>query len=149
MQKEIMIKSPIEMMNLGYEIGANLQPNMVIALEGDLGAGKTTFTKGLAKALGIEGIVNSPTFVIMKIYSGRLTLYHLDVYRTNSDEFELSEYFENDGVCVVEWAENISSLLPDGCLHLMINDLGNNIRKVNLYWEDSWYNQVIEGISYE
>ena len=72
MEKVIYINSPLEMIELGKKLGQNLKPNMLIALDGDLGAGKTTFTKGIAKALGVERIVNSPTFVIMKIYEGSI-----------------------------------------------------------------------------
>ena len=87
---------------------------MSFALEGDLGAGKTTFTKGLAKGLDIKKTVNSPTFTIIKEYKGRLPLYHMDVYRV-ADSFEdlgFDEYFEGDGVTVVEWAHLIEEQLP-------------------------------------
>lgn len=91
-------------------------PGMVIALDGELGAGKTRFTQAYAKALGIEGVVNSPTFTIIKEYTeARLPLYHMDVYRLTSDEADelgLEEYYEGDGVCVVEWASRVTELLP-------------------------------------
>lgn len=143
MEKVIYINSPLEMIEFGKKLGQNLKPNMLIALDGDLGAGKTTFTKGIAKALGVERIVNSPTFVIMKIYEGSLTLYHLDVYRTNDSEFELTEYFEAGGVCVIEWADNIASLLPESYLHINICDLGDEKRKVILKWQDHSYDKVV------
>lgn len=146
MEKVLNINSSEEMINLGYEIGLSLKPNNVIALNGDLGAGKTTFTKGIAKALHINRIVNSPTFVIMKIYEGDLTLYHLDVYRTNSDEFELSEYFELDGVCIIEWADNISLLLPNNTVYMNIEDTGNNTRKVTIKYNES-ESFIVERIS--
>jgi tRNA threonylcarbamoyladenosine biosynthesis protein TsaE len=87
-------------------------------MEGDLGAGKTTMTKGIALGLGIKDIVNSPTFTIMKTYKGRLDLYHLDVYRINDpySDFELEEYFESNGLCVIEWASQIEPILPDELL---------------------------------
>lgn len=132
MEKILKINSSEEMINLGEKIGKNLVPNTVIAMCGDLGAGKTTFTKGIARALHVNKIVNSPTFVIMKIYEGDMTLYHLDVYRTNDDEFELAEYFECDGVCVVEWAENITSLLPKNTVYMEIKDTGNDTRSVTI-----------------
>ena len=143
MEKVIYINSANEMIEFGEKIGQMLEANMVIALDGDLGAGKTTFTKGLAKGLGISAIVNSPTFVIMKIYEGRLTLYHLDVYRTNDSEFELSEYFEAGGASVIEWSDNIASLLPKGCLHINITDLGDNKREVKLNYLDPIYDKVV------
>src|SRR3954468_21490796 len=86
----------------------------VIALEGDLGAGKTAFTKGLAKGLEVTRTVNSPTFTIIKEYQGRLPLYHMDVYRV-ADAYEdlgFDEYFEGEGVTVVEWAHLIEEQLP-------------------------------------
>jgi len=146
MEKIIYIKSAKQMIDLGERIGKVVEANMVIALDGDLGAGKTTMTKGIAKGLGVEGIVNSPTFVIMKIYEGRLTLYHLDVYRTNDDEFELAEYFEMGGVSIIEWSHYIESLLPNGCLHIFISNLGNDKRELTISWEDSEYDKVVDAI---
>ena len=107
---------------------------MVITMEGDLGAGKTTMTKGIALGLGIKEIVNSPTFTIMKTYKGRLDLYHLDVYRINDpySDFELEEYFESNGLCVIEWASQIEPILPDELLQIEIRDLGDNKRQVTL-----------------
>ena len=123
---EFIIHTPEEMISFGEKIGAVVQPNMVIALNGNLGAGKTTLTKGIGKALGIKGVINSPTFTIMKIYEGRLNLYHLDVYRITdvSGDFELEEYFEMGGVSVVEWASQIQSLLPSDTIYidLLINE---------------------------
>ena len=123
---EFIIHMPEEMISFGEKIGAVVQPNMVIALNGNLGAGKTTLTKGIGKALGIKGVINSPTFTIMKIYEGRLNLYHLDVYRITdvSGDFELEEYFEMGGVSVVEWASQIQSLLPSDTIYidLLINE---------------------------
>lgn len=123
---EFIIHTPEKMISFGEKIGAVVQPNMVIALNGNLGAGKTTLTKGIGKALGIKGVINSPTFTIMKIYEGRLNLYHLDVYRITdvSGDFELEEYFEMGGVSVVEWASQIQSLLPSDTIYidLLINE---------------------------
>lgn len=99
-------------------------PGMVIALDGELGAGKTKFTQAFAKTLGVEGVVNSPTFTIIKEYtSARLPLYHMDVYRLTmeeADELGMEEYFDGDGVCVVEWASRVASLLPTERLAIQI-----------------------------
>ena len=129
---ELFINSKDEMIELGKMVGELSYPNLLITLNGDLGAGKTTFTKGIALGLDIKSIVSSPTFTIMKIYQGRLTLYHMDVYRINDpfSDFELEEYFELDGVCVIEWAENIKELLPDEYLSLFIEDLGDDKRRI-------------------
>ena len=109
-----------KMIELGTILTSFAYPDLVIALTGDLGAGKTTFTKGIGLALGIKRVINSPTFTIMKIYdatnkiNGIEKLYHLDVYRvtSSSDDFELSEYFEMNGLTVIEWADIIEDLLP-------------------------------------
>ena len=145
MVKEIIIKSPKEMIELGEKLGTVAFPNMLITMLGDLGAGKTTMTKGIAKGLGINGVVISPTFTIMKIYEGRLKLYHLDVYRIENplDDFELEEYFEDDGVCVIEWANQINELLPHDRLDIEILDLGNDKRKVILKSSSIIYDNII------
>ena len=144
MELKLIINNSEEMISLGEKIGKLLLANMIITLEGDLGAGKTTLTKGIALGLDISKIVNSPTFTIMKIYEGRLRLYHLDVYRIDADDFELEEYFEEGGVCVVEWANNIKELLPDEVLSITIKDLGNNRRQVTLESSAKAYIEIIE-----
>lgn len=103
----------------------------VIALEGDLGAGKTAFTKGLAKGLGVTRTVNSPTFTIIKEYQGRLPLYHMDVYRVSESEEDLGfdEYFEGEGVTVVEWAHLIKEQLPEDLLVIHIFRLDDHQRR--------------------
>lgn len=149
MIKELIIKSSNEMIALGEKLGSVAFPNMLITMLGDLGAGKTTMTKGIAKGLGITGVVNSPTFTIMKIYEGRLKLYHLDVYRIDNplDDFELEEYFEDDGVCVIEWANQINELLPKERLDIEIFDLGNDERKVILKSNSEKYDTVISEVT--
>lgn len=100
-------------MSIGEKLGKLVQPGDVLTLAGDLGAGKTTFTKGLAKGLGVKDMVNSPTFTIIKEYQGDIPLYHMDVYRIDGDEdLGFDEYFSGEGVCVVEWAGHIASYLP-------------------------------------
>lgn len=108
-----------------------LQPGDVITLEGDLGAGKTAFTKGLALGLGIRKNVNSPTFTIIKEYVGRIPLYHMDVYRLEDSDEDLGfdEYFEGEGVTVVEWAHLIEDQLPEERLNIYIHHQGNDSRK--------------------
>lgn len=107
-------------------------PGTLLALDGDLGAGKTRFAQAFAAGLGIPGIVNSPTFTIIKEYDGgRLPLYHMDVYRLSmeeADELGLEEYFEGEGVSLVEWASLIVPLLPPERLHLRIAHTGPESR---------------------
>lgn len=108
-----------------------LEPQDTITLEGDLGAGKTTFTQALAKGLGIKRTVNSPTFTIMKQYEGRLPLNHLDVYRLSDSDEDLGwdEIFYGDAVSVVEWAHLIEEDLPDERLAIEIYRVDDNKRK--------------------
>lgn len=117
-EKIINIKNENEARNFGTELGKNASPGTIIALIGDLGTGKTTLTKAIAEGLGVSEVITSPTFTIVKEYSsGRLPLYHFDVYRIGDiDEmYELGfeEYFFGGGVCVVEWADIILELLPE------------------------------------
>ena len=125
-----------------------LQPGDVICLEGDLGAGKTTFTKGLAKGLDIKKTVNSPTFTIIKEYRGRLPLYHMDVYRV-ADSYEdlgFDEYFEGDGVTVVEWAHLIEEQLPVELLTIYLYHEGPEKRKMVFVPKGKRYEQLCKEI---
>lgn len=115
------------------QIAQNLEsekfPNMIITLSGDLGSGKTVFTKGIAHGLGIDGIT-SPTFNIIKEYDGELPLYHMDVYRLegNIDNIGLTDYFTKGGVVVIEWAEMIKEYLPKDRLDIKIKIVDENTR---------------------
>lgn len=148
MQKEILIKNENEIIDLGFRIGKLLDKNMVIALYGNLGAGKTTFTKGIGQALGVKTVVNSPTYTILKIHEGKLPLYHMDVYRLNreSGDDDLEEFFEKDGICVIEWAENIEYLLPEAYLKIEIVILLDNQRRLILSANDPKYIKIIESV---
>lgn len=110
-----------------------VQPGDVLALVGDLGAGKTTFTQGLAQGLGIQDRVNSPTFTIIKEYEGRIPLYHMDVYRLNGEEdLGFDEYFSGDGVTVVEWPSQIAEFLPEELLWIEITAANDPEREIRL-----------------
>ncbi len=149
-QIKVKINTPEQMINIGEIVVSASYPNLVIALVGDLGAGKTTFTKGIGKALGIKRVINSPTFTIMKIYDTThkeiKKLYHLDVYRLeNSDsDFELEEYFYMDGLTVIEWAHIIDDILPKNKWEIDIKDLGNNERLVTLTGTEQLIKKVSE-----
>ena len=119
------------------EIAKNLTGGEFIAMYGDLGAGKTAFVQGLAKSLGIENHITSPTFTIVNEYEGRLPLYHFDVYRiADPDEmYEIGyeEYVDSDGVCIVEWAELIEDLFPNDYYKITIlkdEEKGFDYRKI-------------------
>lgn len=114
--------SPEETMRIAQNYAKTLQKNDVVLLEGDLGTGKTVFAKGVAKGLNIAETVVSPTYAYMNDYDGRL--YHYDCYRLGSGEdavrLGLTDYFEADGICLIEWAENIQSVLPKNCKKVTI-----------------------------
>ena len=125
---------------LGEKIGQMAKPGMVISLTGDLGVGKTVFTQGLAKGLGIEEPVNSPTFTIVQVYEeGRLPLYHFDVYRigdiSEMDEIGYEDCFYGDGVSLIEWSQLIEEILPEHVTEITIEkdlEKGFDYRKITL-----------------
>lgn len=126
-----MIRIPLEdetkTIALGKQIGQQLKAGDLILMEGDLGAGKTTMTKGIGEALGVKKVINSPTFTILKVYQGTLPLYHFDVYRLegSDDDLGFDEYFEGDGICVVEWAHFIQDQLPKEYLMIQLTHENN------------------------
>lgn len=130
--------SPEETFEAGKQLGLLAKPGDVYTLNGDLGVGKTVFTKGMAKGLGITEHVNSPTFTIVQVYeSGRLPFYHFDVYRIGDieemDEIGYEDYFYGDGVCIVEWAELVEELLPSTAKMITIEknlEKGFDYRKI-------------------
>lgn len=110
---------------LGEKIGRQAAPGEVYTLTGDLGVGKTVFTQGVAKGLGIDEPVSSPTFTILQVYEeGRMPFYHFDVYRIGDveemEEIGYEDCFYGEGVCLIEWAELISEILPSDCRHITI-----------------------------
>ena len=110
---------------IGKKIGEKADKGEIICLEGDLGVGKTVFTKGFAAGLGIEENIDSPTFTIVQEYiEGRLPLYHFDVYRigdiSEMDEIGYEDYFFGEGVCLIEWASRIEELIPASAVHVAI-----------------------------
>ena len=111
-----------ELINWGQRLGSLLQEQDVLVLTGDLGAGKTTFTKGLAQGLGIKQMIKSPTYTIVREYEGRLPLYHLDVYRIGEDpdSIDLDDFLFGEGVTVIEWGELLADSLPDDYLKLTL-----------------------------
>jgi tRNA threonylcarbamoyladenosine biosynthesis protein TsaE len=130
------------------KLASYLQPGDVIALEGDLGAGKTTFTKGLAEGLEITKNVNSPTFTIIKEYKGTMPLFHMDVYRLeNSDEdLGFEEYFEGIGVTAVEWAHLIKDQLPPELLTIYLTHSNEGARNIKLVPAGKRYEELCKEI---
>jgi len=123
---------------LGEKLARTLKGGQIVALIGELGSGKTTLTKGIAKGLGVKNsrYVNSPSFVIIKEYRGKKPLYHFDIFRLDSvkdlDTIGYEEYFYGNGICVVEWADKIKKLLPKKYLEIKIKILKNNDRKIKI-----------------
>lgn len=131
---------PSETERLGYMLGLQAKAGEVYCLDGDLGVGKTIFTQGFARGLGIEEPVSSPTFTIVQQYEeGRLPLYHFDVYRigdvSEMDEIGYEDYFYGDGVCLIEWSQLIPEILPEEIIHVEIEkdlDRGFDYRKITI-----------------
>lgn len=127
---QIRVNSVEETTQIAEKLALLLKPGDVITLEGDLGSGKTTFTKGIAIGLGVKRTVNSPTYTIVKEYEGELPLYHMDVYRLESSDEDIGfdEYFNGNGISVVEWAHFIEEFLPVEHLNIKISQLNNHSR---------------------
>ncbi len=123
-------KSVEDTLELAQNIESEKFPGMIICLNGDLGSGKTVFVKGFAHALGIEDNITSPTFTIVKEYPmGETALYHMDVYRIDgAEEFGVEDYFNKDGVCIIEWAELIEDRLPEERLDINFKIVDENTR---------------------
>jgi tRNA threonylcarbamoyladenosine biosynthesis protein TsaE len=135
------------------EIAENLEsekfPNMIICLMGDLGSGKTVFTKGFANALGIDENITSPTFNIIKEYTGgEANLYHMDLYRLNGDikNLGLDEYFEKDGVVIIEWADMIEEYLPEERLDIKFKVIDEDTRVLIFKPHGTKYEELCEAI---
>ncbi len=132
-----------ETLSLAEQLAANLRAGDVIAYRGDLGAGKTAFTRGLAKGLGCRGEVCSPTFALVHEYPKtaprNLTLYHFDMYRISSaDDLYATgydDYLESGGVLAIEWSENVEEVLPEDAIIITISRLGENEREIEIETE--------------
>ena len=138
-----------ETIELAQNIESEHFPGMVICLNGELGSGKTVFTKAFASALGITDDVTSPTFNIIKEYNnGELPLYHMDVYRLdgNVNELGLDEYFEGNGVTIIEWADMIEEYLPKERLDINIRVTGEDSRVIILKPHGKVYEDICEAI---
>lgn len=132
--KKIVTYSAEETFSVAKEYAKTLEKNDVVLLKGEMGAGKTVFAKGVAKGLGIEEEVTSPTYAYMNDYDG--ILYHYDCYRLSCGEqalgLGLTDYFDAGGICLIEWSENISSVLPEKVKTVTIEDIGEGKRRITL-----------------
>ena len=145
MQKRFDIKCVEETILLGERIGKLLHAKDVVLLVGNLSAGKTTLTKGIGLGLGINKIINSPTFTIVKEYKGRCPLYDLDLYRLNglNTDFDLEEFIEGDGVCVIEWPYQVEELLPKEFLYIELERVDDTHRVIQLEAKGARYEEVL------
>lgn len=129
-------RSEAETERIAGDLARTLKPGTFIALEGELGAGKTVFARGLARGLGIEGRITSPTFVLLRSYEGRLPLYHYDVYRIADigelEDIGFYDYACGDGVCLVEWADKVASELPGERIEVRIEGEADGQRKIEV-----------------
>lgn len=135
---------------LGQKLAAKLKKGSIVALVGDLGSGKTIFTKGIAQGLGVKNAryVNSPTFVIIKEYKGKMPLYHFDLYRLNHyssfDAMNYEEYFYGDGVTVIEWADKIRELLPKKYIEVKLSVIDEGKRRIEINFYSRKYDNTCD-----
>ncbi|MDI3522753.1 MAG: tRNA threonylcarbamoyladenosine biosynthesis protein TsaE [Bacillota bacterium] len=132
---------------IGTLLGEKLERGMVVALTGELGAGKTAFARGVARGLGANGPVTSPTFTLIQEYAGRLPLYHFDVYRLTDpaelEELGYEEYLEGDGVCLVEWGDTVRDWLPASYLEVHLSGY-DTTRTLTFIPRGSRYEKLVE-----
>lgn len=142
---EFTTKTSEETIELGYKIGQKLKKGNILAMQGTLAAGKTTITKGIAKALEISDTITSPTFCLISEYYGKMPLYHMDVYRLEgSEDFEnlgTEDMLYGDGVCIIEWSEKIMDSLPKETIIINIQPQDDGSRKIQI---SNWNNDPIE-----
>lgn len=136
----IRTKSPEETFDLGVKLGRVLKRGDIVLLNGDLGAGKTQLTKGIAKGLEVDEYITSPTFTLVNEYRGNIPLYHFDVYRINNIdelyEIGFEEYIFGEGVCVIEWGDAIREILPDNIIDINIKKIDDNTREIHIKAKD-------------
>ena len=139
---EFITHSPEETEKIGEALAKSLQPGTILAYRGDLGAGKTAFTRGLARGLGCKETVTSPTYTIVNEYlGGRLPLFHFDMYRlaSSDDLWDIGweDYLEREGVCAVEWSENVADAM-ENAVTVTIEKLGENTRQITIEGEQGY-----------
>ncbi|MDA3957030.1 tRNA (adenosine(37)-N6)-threonylcarbamoyltransferase complex ATPase subunit type 1 TsaE [Oceanispirochaeta sp.] len=133
---ELLSSSYEETLQWGEKIGLTLVPGDIVALKGDLGAGKTSITKGIAKSIGIKDVITSPTYTIVYEYEGKIPLYHMDMYRISGiEEFEMlgvDDLLFGKGITLIEWSERIQEYLPEKGKSISIKIIENGMRKIIL-----------------
>jgi len=150
---QIKIRNLEETKIIGKFIAKNLTKGTVICLDGDLGAGKTTLTQFIAKEFGINENITSPTFTIIKEYEGILPFYHMDVYRIDSEDdmYDLGyeDYIYSEGVCIIEWSQKISNMLPPDRINIYIErTVDENSRVFSIEGKGNVYEKILEELKY-
>ena len=148
MEYKVITNNVEETLELAQNFEAEKFPNMIICLDGELGAGKTTFVKGFAQALGITENITSPTFTIIKEYAGELPLFHMDVYRLegNVEGLGLDEYFTRGGVVIIEWSETIKDSLPEERIDIKIKVIDEDKRSFIITPHGAKYENLCEDV---
>lgn len=141
MKREITALSVEETINIAADLGRNAVRGDIFTISGELGAGKTVFARGIAAGMGIDDDITSPTFSLMEVHEGRVPLYHFDLYRLESpselDELGFEEYWEGDGVSVIEWPERAAGRLPSGMTAIVIEYTGTASRRITIEYPDN------------
>ena len=148
MEYKVTTRNVMDTIEIAQNFESEKFPNMIICLDGELGSGKTVFTKGIANALGVKESITSPTFTIIKEYDGELPLYHMDVYRLNGnvEGTGIEEYFTKGGVVVIEWADTIKDILPEERLDIKFKVVGENTRVLILTPHGKKYEELCEAV---
>ena len=149
MEYKIICNDEYETIELAQNFESEKFENMIICLDGELGSGKTVFTKGIAHALGIEENITSPTFTIIKEYdSGEMPLYHMDVYRLDGayEGIGIEEYYKKNGVVIIEWANTVKDILPDERLDIKFKVLDENRRMLVIIPHGKQYEELCEAV---
>jgi tRNA threonylcarbamoyladenosine biosynthesis protein TsaE len=145
-------KSSVETIRIGKNIGSRLLPGDVVALVGELGAGKTQFIKGMAMGVGVgkPTYISSPSFTLINEYPGKIPFYHIDLFRLEwekeAEELGLEDYFQGEGVTAIEWADKIPSFLPKEMLFIHIVYTGTNTRSLEIIGKGKRYLRIVEGL---
>lgn len=133
---------------LGMRLGELLESGDIVALQGELGSGKTRWVQGVGQGLQVDQHVTSPTFTLVSEYPGRMTLYHIDLYRINqaaeTSTFGLEDYLYGDGVCLIEWAERITQILPPDCLWITFHYLDDTKRRITMHAVGDRYQRLLK-----
>ncbi len=149
MEYKVTTHSELETIEIAQNFESEKFPNMIICLDGELGSGKTVFTKGIANALGINETITSPTFTIIKEYqTGEMPLYHMDVYRLDGDTsgIDIEEYYNKGGIVIIEWSKTIKDILPDERIEIKFKILGEDKRMLIITPYGKKYEELCEAV---